>query len=392
MHPTADAIEPVGDPERAGAPRKGHAIRLVVVLDASGDSAQPHYMVDQTGRTRQLVADARASAALGLAIHAGRRRNLDQISLSVGLEHGIAGSSDRQVAALHRLLPVLLARHQLDWTALVTVLPDAAGRARVYPYLPPPPAVEVAGVPLGAALTPDQELFVFLYGESYRPRGGTLKLSQAFALHAAQRNLGAPVGRNEPPPVVVDGCRFNFQPFARDTLFNEGTDYAAVQQLSALFDAESVEIPAAGPGRSLLEASYRAALAVSRAHGRLSGNEQLRPDWRFHQVAKNAGFGPPLSGNYRSDDGAYAVQVFAGETLYTPVTELSGCRYLSATDPADPAYGVIWRETYKVAGVAYDPASPFQQQAAALKLGAPLSGVYAASHGGITYRIQDSVG
>lgn len=388
MRLAAEAIEPVGDPERAGVPRTRHAIRLVVVLDTSGGAAPSNYTIDQAGRIRQLVADSRAGAALGLAIHAGRRRNLDQISLSVGLERGAAGYSDRQVAALHRLLPDLLARHQLDWTALVTILPDAAGRARVCPYLPPPTSVEVVGVPLSAARDLAQELFVFLFGESYRPRGGTLRLSQAFPLHAAQRNLGAPVGRNEPPPLLVDGRRFNFQPFARDTLFNEGTDYAAVQQLSALFDAESLEIPATGLGRSLLEASYRAALAVSKSQGRLSGNEQLRPDWRFHQVAKNAGFGPPLSGNYRSDDGAYAVQVFAGETLYTPVSELSGCRYLSATEPDDPAYATIWRETYKVAGVAYDPASPFQQQAAALKLGAPLSGVYTASHNGTSYRIQ----
>ena len=66
-------------------------------------------------------------------------------------------------------------------------------------------------------------------------------------------------------------------------------------------------------------------------------------------------FGPALSGNYVSDDGQWAVQVFAGDTLYTPMSDQSGCLLLSQTDPNAPEYGVIWKETYKVCGAAFDP-------------------------------------
>ena len=395
-------IELVGAPVAAGDPREGNAVELVLVADdprpaveavaaftATEGATPPNYYIDQAGFIRQFVADARAGNILELAIHRARRRNIDRISLSVLLERPAgADYSDGQVEALHRLLDFLLHLHKLPEAALATILPDDEGRPRVFPYLPPPTSV-VSGDLLGAALDPAQELFVALFAESYKPRGGALKIDQAFPIHAAKFGLGAPVGRNEPPPLVAGGRSFNFQPFARDVIFNEGTDYAAVVQLSALADPERDEIPAAGPARALLEAAYKASLKATRAAGvSLKGRETLEPGWRFHQVAHNARYGPPLSGNYVSDDGKYAVQVFPGETLYTPVSDQAGCLYLSATDPADPAYASIWRETYKVARAPYDPDSAFHRRAAELKLGAPLSGVYDASLAGAGYKVQ----
>jgi len=395
-------IELVGTPAEAGDPRAGSAVELIVVVDdarpaedavaaftAAESAAPPNYYIDRAGSIRQLVADARAGRSLALAIHRGRRRNLDRISLSVLLERPEGDDySDGQVAALHRLLAFLRDQHGLPEEALATILPDDKGRPRVFPYLPPPTSVTTGEV-LGAALDPAQELFVALYAETYKPRGGTLKIDQAFPIHAARFGLGAPVGKNEPPPLSVGGRSFNFQPFARDVIFNEGTDYAAVVQLSSLVDPDRAEIPASGPARALLEAAYKSSLKASRAAGvPLKGRETLEPGWRFHQVAHNAGYGPPLSGNYVSDDGKYAVQVFAGETLYTPVTDQAGCRLLSTTDPADPAYDSIWRETYKVACAPYDPDSPFHKKALELKLGAPLSGVYEATLVGARYKVQ----
>jgi hypothetical protein len=395
-------IEQTGLPAKAGDPREGTAIRLIVVRDdprpadelraaasAPGAAIIPNYFIDQSGYIRQFVDDERAGNGLELAIFEGRRRNIDRLSLSVLLERPPAGDySDPQVAALNRLIEFLLHRHKLDLVDLATILPDDEGRPRIYPYLPPPTPVELDGGILGAALDPAQQLFVDLFAETYKPRGGALKLNQAFPLHAARFNLGAPVGLNEPPPVTIDRRPFNFQPFARDTIFNEGTDYAAVQSMNSLFDPERLEIPTTGTGRGLLDASWRSAIKAAKAKGPLKGNESLRPDWRFHQVAKNAGYGPPLSGNYVSDDGRYAVQVFAGETLYTPMTDQAGCTYLSATPPDDPAHAVIWRETYKVAGAPYDPNNEFHTRAIELKLGAPLTGVYNANLSGTAYQLQ----
>jgi hypothetical protein len=385
-------IVSVGTPDTAGATREGKSASLIVVTDGPGEASSaspPNYAIDQLGAVSQFVVDERAGEAVGLAIFDSRRRNIDRIGISILLERPEgADYSDMQISSLQSLVGLLQERHKLGLEALVTVLPDEEGRARVYPYIPPPPAVELDGALLGAGLDPAQQLFVDLYAETYKPRGGPMRLDRAFPLYAAKLNLGAPVGLNEPPPVAIEGRPFNFQPYARDTVFNEGTDYAAVQLMNALFDQERLEIPASGTGRGLLEATYRASIKAAKARGPIKGNESLKPEWRFHQVAKNAGYGPPLSGNYVSDDGKYAVQVFAGETLYTPMSDQAGCTYLSATTPDDPAYASIWKETYKAAGVAYDPNSDFHKKALELKLGAPLTGVYDANLSGTPYKVQ----
>lgn len=385
----------------------GRVVRLVVVVDdqrygqaalaafASGQTPLPHYYVGQDGQVHQLLAD-QCSATLAHVIYQRRRRNLNPLALAVALERPEhAEYREAQLLALDALLAQLLERHQLSLRALTTILADAQGRLRLYPYLPPPPplpwlvAPDQAQLVLGAGAASEADLFVALFGESYKPLGGGLNLRQAFPLHAAQKNLGAPIGRNAPPPVVVAGRSFNLQPYARDTLFNEGTDYAAVQQLSTLFEPTSNGIPAQGLGRELLAATYRIAIEGVRTAGvALQGRTTLEPGWRFHQVAHHAGYGPPLSGNYRSPDQRYALQVFAAETLYTPVTELSGCRLLSNTEPSDPAYSMLWQETYKLARAPYQPDDPLHRRALELRLGAPLTGPYQVLLLNTNYRVQ----
>lgn len=393
--------------ESAGVARDGGDVAMLVFSDDARPSGEalsafsaadtavvPHYYIDQIGTIRQFVDEKRAGQGLGLAIYKQRRHNIDRISVHIRLERPAGYDySDMQAAALHRLLPGLLARHGLGDADMAMIAADSKGRSRVYAYIPPAPPIEGEGDAfgaLGAGMDPNQELWLFLYGETYKPRGGSLKINQAFPLQAAKFNLGAPVGLNDPTPVTVNGRPFNFQPFARDTIFNEGKEYQAVQSLSAILD-ETNEIPAAGTGRSLLEASYQTALKASAAAGvPLTGNQKLNPGWRFHLVAKNADYGPPLTGNYVAKAGGqdYAFQVFAGETLYTPMSDQAGCLYLSATDPADPAYHDLWRETYKVAKAGYDQNSPFQKKAVELKIGVPLTGPYQASFGGATYTVQ----
>ncbi|PDV99642.1 M15 family metallopeptidase [Candidatus Viridilinea mediisalina] len=386
----------------------GRVVRLVVVVDDRRTGAAalaafetqatplPHYYVGQDGQVQRLLADQRCGTYLANVIYQQRRRNLNPIALAVALERPEhAEYRDAQLLAVDGLVAQVLEQHQLGLEALATIMADAQGRLRLYPYLPPPPPLpwlvtpDQAQVVLGSGAASETDLFVALFGESYKPLGGSLNLRQAFPLHAAQKNLGAPIGRNAPPPVVVNGRSFNLQPYARDTLFNEGTDYAAVQQLSALFDPASNGIPAQGLGRELLAATYRMALEGVQAAGvPLQGRTTLEPGWRFHQVARHAGYGPPLSGNYRSPDQRYALQVFAAETLYTPVTELSGCRLLSSTEPSDPAYPILWQETYKVARAPYQPDDPLHRRALELRLGAPLTGPYQVQLLNTNYRVQ----
>src|SRR5262249_38554034 len=98
--------------------------------------------------------------------------------------------------------------------------------------------------------------------------------------------------------------------------------------------------------------------------------------------------GPALGGNYATADGKYAVQVFAGDTLYTPTTDQAGCLFLSQTEPSDPAYQPIWTETYKICGAPYDPNAPFQQRAAQDRLATPLTSVYQGQYNGTAYHLQ----
>jgi hypothetical protein len=394
-------ISRVGDPEKAGSTREGQKVSLIVIradqragfeaLDAyaaDDDGPLPNYHIDALGTVSEVVDEKRAGGLVGVALWNKRRRNIDRVGISIVLEQGVDGEfTDDQISRLHQLIKKVQKKYKLDDADIVTVDPESPeGKPRIINTIPPAPGLGGDGFVLGSG---GDDLWTFIYGETYKVRAGALKMNQAFPLHAAKFNLGAPLAPNDPTPVNVEGRVFNFQVFGRDLIFNEGTDYAAVVNLDSLWDEEKPEIPLAGVARGLLEASYRSALKATAAKGvALKGNQALQPGWRFHQVAKNANYGAPLSGNYVSDDGKYAVQVFAGETLYTPMTDQAGCLYLGATEPSDPAYALMWKETYKVANAPYDPNSPLQQKAAEWKVGAPLTGPYDANFGGTNYKVQ----
>lgn len=394
----------VGRPDRAGRSREGSPVALVVlVADAqhaamalaayqSADAAMlPHFYLDRDGTLHQLVAPVRAGYGLGRAIWCGRSRNLDRIAVIVSLAApDVTDLSEAQAAVLADWLPAVAAQHGLSLADIGMLITDVRGKRRVLPYLPPAaPVVPAEGVILGSgARSPEQELWVKLAELTWRQRGAQLRLNQAFSLHWGKFNLGAPLAPNEPPPVACDGKTYNFQVFARDTIFNEGTQYAAVQSLANLLGPDIGAIPAGGVSRALIEASYRSALKASAARAPLEGKTEFRADWRFHFVALQAKLGPALSGNYVTADRAFALQVFAGDTLYTPMSQQSGCFFLSLTDPTSPQYAQLWAETYKVAGVPYNPTDPFHQRALELKLGVPLSGVLRETINGIAYELQ----
>ena len=394
----------VGQPDRVGASRSGNAVSLVVVVadersaavaltdyQRPGTSLLPHFYLDRNGQLYQLVATDRAGVGVGRAIWQRRVRNLDRVAIIVGLEAStVTDLSEAQTCILADWLPALVDRHGLSLAEVVMIQPDAAGRKRAFLYLPPSAPVESGeGLLLGSGVrSPEQELWVGLATVTWRQRGAQLRLNQAFSLHWGKFDLGAPLAPNEPPPVAVEGKTYNFQVFARDTIYNEGTQYAAVQHLSHLLGPEMSAIPAGGVSRALIEASYRSALKASAARAPLEGKTEFRADWRFHFVALQAGLGPALSGNYVTADRAYAVQVFAGDTLYTPMSQQSNCFFLSLTDPTSPQYNQMWIETYKVSGAPYHPTDPFHQRALELKLGTPLSGVLRETIQGVTYDLQ----
>ncbi|HJZ45827.1 MAG TPA: N-acetylmuramoyl-L-alanine amidase [Roseiflexaceae bacterium] len=405
MSETFDVRQVTSAPS-ASSSRQGFGVSLIVIHDdprpiadvlsaAQETAAVPHYFIDTTGQIAQLVPEDRAARHVGKSLWNKRVRNIDRISIGIALEaQAQAGYSARQLAALHWLLDEVERRHKLDDSAIVYFDPRALnGRGLLTHYLPPPtpPKRQPAVLGIEDDSLAAQRLWVFLQNYGYSQRGGGFKytlnqLGQAFSVYATKFDLGAPVAPNEPTPVVVDGVAYNYQAFARDTIFNAGRDYSAVQSLNSLLVENA--IPAGGLARALLEASYKSALAASSARASLKGNTAFHDDWRFHYVAMRERFGPALSGNYVTDDGQWAVQVYPGDTLYTPMSDQAGCLLLSQTDPGAPEYTLIWQETYKISGATFDPNSPFHQQAIQLDIGTPLTGVVTLNFEGSNYQVH----
>jgi hypothetical protein len=424
-------VQDVGNPQTAGDERGRALIRLIVLGDdprpsevaladyvAPQTSQIPHYYIDRLGNVSRLVDDGRAGRGLGAAIYQGFSQQIDPIALSLMLtKRPSAGYDGPQLRALDTLLADLFARHGLNESALARLVAHPGDTLQVRPYIPPPAPVLLRDTPPdpgptqetempldselqddlqssdgillgGTTSTPDpEELWKLLLAETYKPRAGRLHLEWAFTIFAAAKGLGAPVGPNPKQPLISGGLRYNFMPFARDTLYNIGTNYSDVRRLSDLLGTGAA-IPA-GLARDMLAASYRTALDAGAARGvTLSGNQNLNPGWKFHQVAKEAGLGPALSGNQLTPDRRYIVQVFAGDTLFTPVSRQRDCTPLSQIGPNNPAYAPIWAATYNVVPAEYDPDSTFQQAAAGMRLGAPLTDVYDTNLGGTQYSIQ----
>lgn len=401
----------------AGFSRRGSGVALVVLHsdprpqhEALTDYAQrraatrPHYYMAHDGSLTPLVSEGRATRHSGTARWRGKRRNIDRISIGITLEH-IPGTAVRraQLIGLHILTAQLRERHGLgddalfrweqpygvagDGALLVVVLPPDPA---VSPYDPTPrllPEIEYA---LDSALVlsgdeVQQQMWAALAQESFARRGEGLQPTWAFHQQADARKLGAPLARSagSDKQVVVGGTPYGYQPFARDTLFNEGNRWNEVCSLNELLGGTIPSDPNS-LGYKLLEAAF------------LASGAALFPYYAFHQVAVREQLGYPLGNSYRAELAGqqYSLQVFSCDTLYTPLanpesnTNWGDVRRLSQTE--DPALAqALWAETYRPCGAAYDVNGPFQQFAAqARDLGAPLSGVYEVTINETVYQVQ----
>lgn len=248
---------------------------------------------------------------------------------------------------------------------------------------PEPPAPEPLALSPGVSFdigtknTEDRErLWSLLQNESFRQRGEGFRSNWAFHVYASKNNLGAPVARTASKAERVDfgGKQYGFQVFAGDTLFNEIPQWSKVQSLHNLVGGT---MPESGLQLALLEASYRAC------------GTELHTNWSFHHIALEKKLGPAMSDSYRItvDGQEYSMQVFALDTLYTPVPNWSDVRLLSET-PAGNLYQALMTETYKVADSVYDPNSSLQKYGAQNQLGTPLSGVYDVDMAGTPVYLQ----
>lgn len=334
-----------------------------------------------------------------VGIHAGLGNgSLAQGWYSIGLE--MVGDFDRQrpsgpvwqhslavMGELSRRLTIpprsLISFHR-DYTSIKSCPGRAVNKdwvwASVEAYLdnvppPPPPPPDPDGIP------PDKEaLLERLLEESFSQKTGGQGYNPAWAFHqvAVERGIGAPMAPST--TISEGGRRYDFQPFARDTLYTEVPNWGDVRSMYQLLGGS---IPPSGLGRRLLDETYRA------------GGATFRPDWAFHQFALLNRLGPPVgrSGTVVIDGRQYAMQVFAADTLYNLVPFWGDVRMLSrlamATDPAERRL----REsllvlTYRQAGQIYRSDWAFHQLARSYALGTPLSGSYQIAVDGISYALQ----
>ncbi|HEU5013167.1 MAG TPA: N-acetylmuramoyl-L-alanine amidase [Roseiflexaceae bacterium] len=240
----------------------------------------------------------------------------------------------------------------------------------------PPPAPPPG--PIGQPPPDIEHLADVLLNEAYSRRGEGFNSDWAFHQYAVQQNLGYPIGKST--QIGAGGKQYAFQPFARETLFNEVPNWGDVRRMSELLGGS---IPPGGLGRALLEATYRA------------GGATFHPDWAFHQYALAGNLGPPIgeSATITVDGVQYAFQVFATETIYNRVPNWSDIQRLSALgNTSDQALmhlrDTLLTQTYARAGVVYHPDWAFHQIARGLNLGAPLSNSYRLTTGPAAYAIQ----
>lgn len=233
--------------------------------------------------------------------------------------------------------------------------------------------------------TPDVEhLAELILDQSYLCRAEGYNESWAFHLFAFQNNLGFPLARSQ--RFDLAGKSYNFQTFARDTLFCEIPNWGDVQRLSELLAGS---IPPAGTlGYGLLEASYRSCGAT------------LHPDWAFHQYAlasssTSAPLGPPLqeSKTLTLDGVSYSYQIFATDTLYNRGTDWASIARLSGLANTSDAGQIRLRDAllklvYAASGLTYHPEWAFHQMARMFNMGAPLAGRDPVTMGSAQYNFQ----
>ncbi len=243
---------------------------------------------------------------------------------------------------------------------------------------PSPPAIGEIGTP-----TPDEEqLIERLLDESYGRRAEGYSSEWAFHQYAVENGMGMPMAKST--RITVDGKEYNYQPFAKDTLFCEIPKWGDVQRLSELLGGS---IPPGGVGRALLEATYKA------------GGATFHAGWAFHQFAMKATLGPPMAESGRINVGGteYYYQVFALDVLYSPVSNAGDVRQLSSISLAKDKPSVTIREAllgvmYQAGGATYHPDWAFHQMAHTLEqgagIGAPLGKSFKVTMGSTTYSMQ----
>jgi murein DD-endopeptidase MepM/ murein hydrolase activator NlpD len=427
--------------QSASRPRKGAGISLIVLHSeprpaaealaayaAPDAQAAPHYYIDTAGTITQLVDEQRAARHSGKANWNKRRRDIDQISIGITLEH-TPGSPvpPEQLGALQWLIAsrTVAADGVVRWEDELPGLSTADG-VLTPANLPPPiaepttagpvvlgeeeapfdegticggvmadgPVVlgeeDMPGMPGPVVLSEDDPAFgarlrSFLQGETYRQRGAGYHADWSFHQYATKNNLGAPLAPSavQAKQVSFNGKNYGFQPFARDVLFNEIPKWGEVQSLNSALGGA---IPPAGSGvaRLVLEAGYAA------SGGALHDNQA------FHQRAVREKLGAPLGSGYSAviNGQKIALQVFSCDTLYTPYnmaneakTNWGDVRRLS-DEPPGPMREGLWAETYKISGATYQAGAPFQQLAGSQKLGTPLTGAYSFDFEGHPFTMQ----
>ncbi len=244
----------------------------------------------------------------------------------------------------------------------------------VAPPPPPPPG------PIGPTPPEVEELAEALLDQSYARRAEGYNSSWAFHQFAVENNLGFPTAKSQ--LLQHGGKTYNYQPFARDTLFCEAPNWGDVQRLSQLLAGS---IPPPGTlGRALLDATYA------------TGGSPFRPDWAFHQYAiAGQTLGPPLEPSKKLvvDGVSYSYQVFATDTIFNRGTEWQNIQRLSAlANTTNPAQAKVRDEllkaTYAAAGQQYRPDWAFHQLARQWNLGAPLGKTDPITVGGKQYNFQ----
>jgi hypothetical protein len=241
---------------------------------------------------------------------------------------------------------------------------------------PPPPAPG----PIGTPTPSDEQLLEALLEQSFgRKAGGQgYNANWAFHQHAVEHSLGMAMSTSQ--NLSADGKTYNYQVFAKDTLYCEVPNWGDVRALSDLLGGS---IPPAGLGRALLDATYQ------------SGGATFRPDWAFHQYAVINRLGPPVgkSVEISVDAKRYAYQAFAVDTLYNLVPNWGDVRKLSdlsaaADAPTMKVREALLAETYRQAGSTYHADWAFHQLARGYKIGAPLSDSYQIKLEQTSYALQ----
>lgn len=240
------------------------------------------------------------------------------------------------------------------------------------------------------------DLWFYLANETFRQRGEGFQRDWSFHMQAARQRLGAPLARSLPlaQQIRFGNQTYGYQAFAGDLLYNPSTLWRDVRSLKA--DLQSQTPAVNSLAYQLLRHAYRRCIAAGNPPVGISTHVEFERGWKFHQEAIRANLGMALSGNYTispSNNLLVALQVFAGDTLYSVTPPFRDVLRLSSLTPNDPLYHPLWFETYKVSQAVFGNESfgfnpHFHEFARSANLGAPLSDYYRGQLNTTPYDIQ----